>query len=242
LSLSLPSPLVFSNRAVEPSPRQIHSLLLVEEDSAKYPKMPKVRIAAGLVVLLWLAYTALQTLFVMQHLSEALAAILGFIPGILGVSALLVAGLTPGDCHLRVAPLSRMGLAVLAAVFFFALAAILPFGVWTGWNWIAAFVYAPASGISQELFFRAALLPAIMVTFKNRPFLALVLHSALFGLWHIGPLFVGAPLWAVVAILFVPFLSGIGWGWQVQWDKTVVWAMVQHSFIWIIGSPFSFNT
>jgi len=202
----------------------------------------KLRTAAGLVVLLWLAYTALQTLFVMQHLSEALAAILGFIPGILGVSALLVAGLTPGDCHLRVAPLSRMGLAVLAAVFFFALAAILPFGVWTGWNWIAAFVYAPASGISQELFFRAALLPAIMVTFKNRPFLALVLHSALFGLWHIGPLFVGAPLWAVVAILFVPFLLGIGWGWQVQWDKTVVWAMVQHSLIWIIGSPFSFNT
>jgi hypothetical protein len=106
---------------------------LIEEDSAKSPKMPfKLRIAAGLVILLWLAYTALQTLFVMQHLSEALAAILGLIPGILGVSALLVAGLVPGDCHLRMAPLSGTGLAVLAAVFFFALAAILPFGAWTG--------------------------------------------------------------------------------------------------------------
>jgi len=102
--------------------------------------------------------------------------------------------------------------------------------------------YAPASGISQELFFRAALLPAIVVTFKKRPILALVLHSLLFGLWHIGPLFVGAPLWAVVAIKFVPFLSGIGWGWQVQRDKTVVWAMVQHTLIWIVGSPFAFNT
>ena len=55
----------------------------------------KLRIAAGLVILLWLAYTALQTLFVMQHLSEALAAILGFIPGILGIGAFLAAGLMP---------------------------------------------------------------------------------------------------------------------------------------------------
>ena len=214
----------------------------VSATSEPLEKPIKLRIAAGIVILLWLAYAALQTLFVMQYLSEALAAILGFIPGILGVGALLAAGLSVRDCYLRVAPLSRTGLAVLAAVFFFALAAILPFGVWTGWNWIAAFGYAPASGISQELFFRAALLPAIVVTFKKRPILALVLHSLLFGLWHIGPLFVGAPLWAVVAIMFVPFLSGIGWGWQVQRDKTVVWAMVQHSLIWIIGSPFSFNT
>lgn len=202
----------------------------------------RLRIAIGIVILLWLAYTVLQTLSVMQYLSETLSAALGFIPGILGVGVLLAAGLSREDCYLRMAPLSGTGLAVLVAVFLFALAAILPFGVWTGWNWVAAFVYAPASGISQELFFRAALLPAMMVTFKKRPLLALLLHSVLFGLWHIGPLFIGAPLWAVVAIMLVPFLSGIGWGWQVQRDKTVVWAMVQHSLIWVIGSPFTFNT
>ncbi|MBC8492654.1 MAG: CPBP family intramembrane metalloprotease [Chloroflexi bacterium] len=139
------------------------------------------------------------------------------------------------------APLSRQGLAMLAAVFVFALAAILPFGVWRGWDWIAAFVYAPASGIAQELFFRSALLPAILARFKKRATLALVLHAALFGLWHIGPLFLGTAAPIVVAIMLVPFLSGLGWGWQVNRDKTVVWAMIQHSLIWVVGAPFSFG-
>lgn len=62
----------------------------------------------------------------------------------------------------------------------------------------------------------------------------------LFALWHIGPPFLGAPIGAVMAIMFVPFLSGIGWGWQVQRDRTVVWAMVQHSLIWVIGLQFAF--
>jgi membrane protease YdiL (CAAX protease family) len=123
----------------------------------------------------------------------------------------------------------------LAAVFVFALAAILPVGTWAGWSWLAALVYAPASGIAQELFFRAALLPAAEWTLKGRPGLALILHAALFGLWHIGPLFVGAPLWAVIAVTLVPFVSGIGWGWQVRHDGTVIWAMLQHSLIWVIG-------
>ena len=197
-------------------------------------------IAVGVVVLLWLAYTVLQTVFVMQYLSEPWSAILGFIPGILGVGVLLAAGLSREECYLRVTRLSRKGLVVLVVVFVFALAAILPFGVWQGWSWVAALVYAPASGVSQELFFRAALLPALQAVCKNRPTLALLLHSILFGLWHIGPLFLGAPVGIVIAIMLVPFLSGIGWGWQVQHDRTVVWAMVQHSLIWIIGLQFAF--
>lgn len=198
-------------------------------------------IAVGVVIFLWLAYTTLQTLFVMQYLGETLSAILGFVPGFLGVGVLVAAGLSYGDCYLRVALLSWKGSAVLVAVFVFALAAILPFGVWKGWNWIAALVYAPASGISQEMFFRAALLPAIRAMLKNQPTLALLLHSILFGLWHIGSLFLGAPTGAVIAIMLVPFLSGIGWGWQVQHDRTVVWAMVQHSLIWVIGLQFAFR-
>jgi hypothetical protein len=66
-----------------------------------------------------------------------------------------------------------------------------------------------------------------MVLKKRR---ALILHAALF---------VGAPPWAVVAVMLVPFLSGIGWGWQVQHDRTVVWTMVQHSLIWTIGLQFT---
>ena len=199
------------------------------------------RVATVTVLFLWLTCTVLQTLAVLQRLSEPLYAVIGFLPGILGVGALLAAGFSRETCYLRMAPLSRQGLAMLAAVFVFALAAILPFGVWRGWDWIAAFVYAPASGIAQELFFRSALLPAILARFKKRATLALVLHAALFGLWHIGPLFLGTPAPIVAAIMLVPFLSGLGWGWQVKRDRTVVWAMIQHSLIWVVGAPFSFG-
>jgi membrane protease YdiL (CAAX protease family) len=89
------------------------------------------------------------------------------------------------------------------------------------------------------LFFRAALLPAMRSLLPKRAGLALILHSVLFGLWHIGPLFLGAPIWAVIAVMLVPFLSGIGWGWQVVRDGTVVWAMVQHSLIWVVGLQFA---
>lgn len=199
----------------------------------------RLRGAVGAVMLLWLAYTVLQTLSVVHNLSEAWSAPLGFLPGILGVASLLAGGLTRQDCYLRLGRLTWRGFAVLAAVFVFALFAILPVMEWAGWSWVAALVYAPAGGIAQELFFRAALLPATEVLLPDRPRLALVLHSALFGLWHIAPLFVGTPLWAVIAVMLVPFLSGLGWGWQVRHDRTVVWAMVQHSLIWVVGLQFA---
>jgi membrane protease YdiL (CAAX protease family) len=192
-------------------------------------------IAVCIVLVLWIAYTALQTLTVMGRVNEATAVILGFAPGILGVVALLLAGMKSEECYLRIGRLSWAGLIVLAAVFVFALAAILPVGEWQGWSWRAALIFAPASGISQELFFRSALLPALQVMMSRRAGLSLLLHSLLFGLWHIGPLFIGAPIWVVIAVMAVPFLSGIGWGWQVQRDRTVFWAMIQHSLIWVFG-------
>jgi membrane protease YdiL (CAAX protease family) len=197
-------------------------------------------IAVGVVILLWLGYTTLQTLSVMGRVDDPQVAFLSVLPGLLGVGILLAAGFSRADCYLQIGPLSRRGFAVLAAVFVFALAAILPAGVWQGWSWTAALVYAPASGIAQELFFRGALLPAVEWTLRRRPCLALLVHSALFGLWHIGPLFLGAPAWAVTAIMLVPFISGLGWGWQVRHDRTVLWAMVQHSLIWVIGLQFDF--
>jgi membrane protease YdiL (CAAX protease family) len=127
---------------------------------------------------------------------------------------------------------------VLVVIFVLALAALLPVGEWQGWNWTGALIYAPASGVSQELFFRVALRPGVQLALRKRARLALVGHSLLFGLWHIGPLFLGAPLWAVLAVMLVPFICGIGWGWQVQRDGTVIWAMVQHSMIWVIRLQF----
>jgi membrane protease YdiL (CAAX protease family) len=192
----------------------------------------------GVVGVLWVGCTALQTLFVVGYVPEPWSAVLGFVPGIAGVVALRAAGFSRGQLFLRVAPLSCGGLAILVAIFVFGLAAILPFGVWQGWNWTVALVYAPASGISQELFFRAVLLPALLLALQERPRLALILHAALFALWHIGPFFVGAPIWAAFAVVLVPFVCGIGWGWQVKQDGTVFWAMVQHSLIWVIAGHF----
>ena len=196
-------------------------------------------IAAVLVVLLWVGYSVLQTLFVLGRVSEPASAILGFIPGSLAVGVLLISGFSRQACYLRLARLSWSGSAVLVVVFAFALAAVLPLSAWRGWSWTAALLLAPASGVSQELFFRAALLPAVQFMLRRRPGFALIVHSALFGLWHIGPLFLGAPIWGVVAVMLVPFLCGIGWGCQVRRDETVIWAMIQHSLIWVIGLQFA---
>jgi membrane protease YdiL (CAAX protease family) len=194
--------------------------------------------AASLVILFWLGYTTLQTLFVAGRITEAVMSVFGFIPGLAGIAILTTAGFSKEQLYLRIAPLSWKGFAILAGIFIFGLAVVLPFGEWQGWNWLAALVYAPASGISQELFFRSVLFPTFLGLLKQRPALALGLHSVLFGLWHIGPLFIGAPLWAVFAVMFVPLVCGIGWGWQVQHDNTVVWAMLQHTLIWVIGGQF----
>ena len=204
-------------------------------------RQPRLVPAVVGVVLLWLGYATLQTLSTLGHLREGPYAVVSFIPGLLGVGILLWSGLSPEACFLQIRQPSRAGLGVLAGVAVFALAAILPAGTWRGWDWAAALIYAPASGISQELFFRSALLPAMLALWPRRPSRALVAHSLLFGLWHIGPLFLGAPPWAVAAVMAVPFASGLGWGWAVRHDQTVLWAMVQHSLIWVIGLQFAFQ-
>jgi membrane protease YdiL (CAAX protease family) len=195
-------------------------------------------VAVGLVSLLWIAYVVLQTLSVVGHVGQDWNAALGFVPGLVGIGVLLAAGLGRDRLYLRAGRISWQGFAVLAAIFVFALAAVLPVGKWGGWNWRAALILAPAGGVAQELFFRATLLPAIEMAWRGRAGRALILHSLLFSLWHIGPLFVGAPVWAVLAVMAVPFLSGIGWGWQVRRDRTVIWAMIQHSLIWVIALQF----
>ncbi len=193
------------------------------------------RSAVGIIIPLWLAYTVLNTLYP----SDAIAAVLGFIPGVLGIGSLFAAGLTSKECYLRVAPISRVGLALLAVLSFIE-PLILLSGHWTGWNWISALVYAPASGISQDLFFRAALLPVLMGTFKKRSLLAVSLHSVLFALWHVR-VFMEAPLGGAIGVMIVTFLGGMVWGWQVQRDGTVVYAMAHHTLLLIVQSMFAWG-
>jgi membrane protease YdiL (CAAX protease family) len=191
------------------------------------------------VLLLWAGYTTIQVLSVVGLINVDTSLLAAFVPGLLGILILLSSGFTHWDCFLNIKPLSNKGLWVLAGIFIFALAAVLPFSVWQGWSWKAAFIYAPANGVAQEMFFRSVLLPVMNYITKGRQNLALILHAMLFGLWHIGPLFVGAPVWAVIAVMLVPFLCGLGWGWQVQRDRTVIWAMIQHSLFWVIGNQFA---
>jgi len=204
------------------------------------PKIRKpllsLRSAMWNILLIWLAYTILYTL----HPSDALAAFLEFVPGVLAVTTLVAAGLSLQECYLRTAPISRTGLMLLAASLLF-----MPFiwftGRWTGWNRMAALVYAPASGISQELFFRAALLPVLLATFKTKPFLAILIHSLFFTLWHVPKAYMTAPLGGVIGVVVVTFVCGLLWGKQVQRDRTVVWLIGYHSILLIINSFFTWG-
>jgi hypothetical protein len=138
----------------------------------------QVPVAVGIILLLWLGYTVLQTLFLVLQLDETLVSILEFIPGILGVGVLLKAGFSKADLFLRPAWPSWKGL-LLLGVFSLVWPFVLSTGRWIGWDWQAALLQG-AGGISQELFFRAALLPAFLVLFKYRPLLALLSHVVLF--------------------------------------------------------------
>lgn len=196
-------------------------------------KQLSLRTAAAIVVLLWLAYTVIYTL----HPTDELAAALEFIPGILGLGTLALAGFSRDECFLRAAPISRTGLALLG-VFFIFLTPILLTGEWSGWNWKSALVFAPASGISQELFFRATLMPTLLKVLGGRTLLAVTVHSVLFAAWHMPVAFTTAPIAGAVAVILVTFIGGMIWGWQVQRDRTVAWAMGQHVLYLIAMSLF----
>jgi hypothetical protein len=182
----------------------------------------KPRVAVALVVLLLPPYT---WYFAVDPDGVA-GALLELVPGVVGVGLLLAAGLRPSDCFLRLAPPSRKGLTVLAGVTVLLLP-ILSSGSWVGWSWAGVLIYAPLSGVAQELYFRSSLLPALLLVVDRAP-LALVLHAVLFMLWHLRTM-LEMP-WALALVTAAVLLTaGLGWGWQTMHDRTVVWAMVQHT-------------
>lgn len=185
------------------------------------------------ILLLYAIYTILYTL----HPGDSAAAILEFAPGILAVCLLCSTGSSLRDCYLRFAPLSRKGLTLLALSTLF-MPVVLLTGRWQGWSGMRGLVYAPASGISQELFFRAALLPALMMVFRTNPRTALIVHALLFAAWHLPTAVLAAPAPAVVGIAVVTTINGILWGKQVQHDGTVMWVMIYHSLLLSVTSLF----
>ena len=192
------------------------------------------RAAAVIVLALWAAYTAVYT----APLSEGWHAALELLPGLLAVAVLWRAGYRK-CAWMRLNLLSRPGLAALILVAPVLLAPILS-GRWTGIDPLRTLLWPLASGVAQELFFRGALLPASIRLCGGRPLRGIVLQAALFGLWHAPKAFLLTPAgispWlGAVALSVVPFLAGLGWGWQAHRDRTVVWAMGEHVLLAIIS-------
>ena len=188
----------------------------------------------ALVIILFLlvVYTIVYSL----HPGDPLAAVLEIIPGILAVSTLVAAGFQREMYYLRIAPISKAGATLLAASIIFMPAVWLT-GRWTGWNWVAALIFSPASAISQELFFRSALLSILVATIKKKLFYAILVQSTLFAAWHIPKAYMGgAPLIGIIAVVVVTFLCGLLWSSQVQRGGTIIWVMIYHSVLLMVNS------
>jgi hypothetical protein len=201
------------------------------------PTAPPPAVTLG-VLALFLVATSIQTLQTVDRLSEPLGTVLGLAVGVTAVGLLLVSGWTASDCFLGPGRLSKRGalaLGWLLLLWPFVLAT----GRWVGWDAGRAVTQA-LGGVAQELYFRAALLPLLLVLLRGRSWPALVLHALLFTVWHAGAVLITPREAAagVVALLVVALLAGLSWGWQTLHDGTVRWAVAHHALLWVVGSLF----
>lgn len=193
--------------------------------------------ALAITLIMGVGITALDAL----QPADPVLSILAFIPGAISIAVLSASGLSRADMYLRSAKASLPGLAVLAAVTLLLLPILGSNTGWTRWHWLPALVYAPASGIAQELYFRASLLPALERVLHEKKAVAILLHSIIFIGYHFRT-FQSVPSFPIgILIATVLFLAGCGWAWQVQRDRTIVWAMGQHSLFLILMSMFEWG-
>jgi membrane protease YdiL (CAAX protease family) len=185
-------------------------------------------LAAGIVIALLAPYTVLNTLFPGPVVTYAL----GLALAALGLGALWLAGVAPGACGVRVAPISRRGAWALLALALYVPAAVLA-GVSQPWSWVAGLIYAPASALGQELYFRGALLAVLGRLSPTRPWRAVALQALAFALWHVRAFRVVAPGTALL-VLGGTLLAGAVWGWQARRDGTLLYAWVEHTVFLIV--------
>jgi hypothetical protein len=201
------------------------------------PTLIPFHLAMLLTLAMAFSYTVLDTL----QPPEPGLSLLAFAPGGISLLALAGAGLSRKQLHLRVASLSRPGFATLGAVTLLLLPILGSNTGWTGWRWLPALVDAPASGIAQELYFRSSLLPGLERVFGGRKTVALLVHSGIFIGFHFRTFQSIPSIPLILPVAGVLFLAGCGWGWQVQHDRTVVWAMLQHSLFLVLMSMFNWG-
>jgi membrane protease YdiL (CAAX protease family) len=185
-----------------------------------------VTFAQGIVLALWVLFVAIHTL----DIGGVVEAFLFLVPGVLAAISLRLAGSTSQERFLALRRPSLPGLIALASCTALA-AAVLLSGEWTGFTLLPAMVFAPASGVGQELYFRGALLPVLLKRLAPRRLLAVTLHAALFALWHLPLALNAAAPGALLPVVAVTFLGGMAWGWQVQRDGTLVWAAMHHTLL-----------
>lgn len=173
--------------------------------------------------------------------AEWLFSLLAFLPGAISIATLRAAGLSRDQLYLQPGRISRVGLGLLAVTTLLLLPILGGSTSWQGWHWLPALVYAPASGMAQELYFRSSLLPALERAVNGRRTLALLMHSLIFIGFHLRTFQSIGSLVPSLLVALVLFLAGCGWGWQVQRDRTVVWSMLQHSFFLMLMSMFGWG-
>ncbi len=180
--------------------------------------------AVWIVIALWAPYALVNTLFPGPLLTYSL----GLLIALVALGLLWSAGVSPRACFLALAPPSRQGLVLLALLSTFIPTALL-LGRGQPFNWLDDLVYAPASALGQELYFRSALLVALgMVWQRGNAGLALAGQALAFALWHVRAFRV-APLAPAVGVLVVTFVAGLLWGMEVRRDRTVLYAVLQHA-------------
>jgi len=192
------------------------------------------------LLLITLFLYALYTIVYTISINAILGTFLEIIPGLLGIIILLKSGFTAQELYLYRAKISLKGF-LLLTIFLIALVPILLTGEWIGFDPVQMLLIAPIGGITQELFFRACLLPFLIHLFEGRSFIALIVHACLFSIWHIPLVFSQAPLTGAIGVTFVTLIGGMIWGGQVQLDKTIYWAMGQHIIYLMLMSMFTWG-
>jgi len=173
--------------------------------------------------------------------AEPIFSILSFIPGLISITALLLSGMSRANLYLRLGKISSRGLLVLIVTTVLLLPILGSSTGFGGWKWLPALVFAPASGIAQEIYFRGSLLPALEKSVKDKKVIALLLHAMIFVGYHFRTFRSVPSLPVAMLVAAVLFLAGCGWAWQVQRDKTIVWAAAQHSLFLMIMSMFEWG-
>jgi hypothetical protein len=184
--------------------------------------------AAWIVVGLTAPYILLNTVFPGPMLTYTL----GMALALLALGALLLAGVTPRELGLHITAPSRQSAIILALMLVFIPGALLV-GRVQPLGWLKDLVYAPASALAQEIYFRAALLAALTRLCRGNTRLALTLQALLFALWHLRA-FTVATVAQAVAVLALTLLAGLLWGWQVQRDRTIFWSTLEHTLFLIV--------